>query len=173
MKSLAEQMAFYKAYHRDWRNRLTHFIGVPMIMLALLIAMSWARVAVGGVDVTLAMVFAAVVLIYYLILDVPLGLAMIAFTVVVLYVAGIIAAWPWPATGITAAVLFVVGWVFQLAGHAMEGRKPALVDNLFQIFIAPIFLMAELFMALGFKRELGERVEQLSRRHEPGQQASG
>ena len=32
MKSLEQQMAFYTAYHRDARNKATHFIGVPMIV---------------------------------------------------------------------------------------------------------------------------------------------
>jgi uncharacterized membrane protein YGL010W len=40
-----------------------------------------------------------------------------------------------------------------------EGRKPALTDNLFQIFIAPVFLMAEVFFALGLKRDVLEKVE--------------
>lgn len=167
MKNLAEQMAFYQAYHRDRRNRLTHFVGVPAIMLALLIAMSWARIEVSGIELSLAMAFAAVVMVYYLILDVPLALAMIAFTAFLLCVAEVVAAWPWPQAAGAAAALFVGGWVFQLAGHAFEGRKPALLDNLFQIFVAPIFLMAELFMGLGFRRELGEQVERLSRRHAP------
>jgi uncharacterized membrane protein YGL010W len=37
------------------------------------------------------------------------------------------------------AVLFVGGWLLQRAGHVFEGRKPALADNFFQIFVAPIF----------------------------------
>ena len=44
-----------------------------------------------------------------------------------------------------------------------EGRKPALADNLFQIFVAPIFLAAEVFFALGYKPQLHQRVLQLSR----------
>ena len=32
MKSLEQQMAFYAAYHRDTRNKLSHFIGVPLIV---------------------------------------------------------------------------------------------------------------------------------------------
>ena len=39
-------------------------------------------------------------------------------------------------------------------GHVFEGRRPALSDNLFQIFIAPVFLVAEVFFALGLKPDL-------------------
>jgi uncharacterized membrane protein YGL010W len=55
--------------------------------------------------------------------------------------------------------LFVGGWALQLWGHVYEGRKPALVDNLFQIFVAPIFLAAEVFFALGYKPALHAAVQ--------------
>jgi uncharacterized membrane protein YGL010W len=56
------------------------------------------------------------------------------------------------------ALLFVGGWRLQLIGHYFEGRKPALVDNVFQIFVAPIFLAAEVFFALGYKKNLRKNV---------------
>ena len=53
-------MAFYAAYHQDGRNKASHFIGVPMIMLALFVPLAWLQVQVSGVTVSAAMVFAAV-----------------------------------------------------------------------------------------------------------------
>ena len=47
----------------------------------------------------------------------------------------------------------------QLVGHVFEGRKPALADNLFQVFVAPIFLCAEVFFALGYKPALHAGVQ--------------
>ena len=60
---------------------------------------------------------------------------------------------------IVFAVFFVGGWVFQLAGHAWEGRRPALVDNLFQAFIGPMFPMAEPLIALGLKCDLKAAID--------------
>jgi uncharacterized membrane protein YGL010W len=57
------------------------------------------------------------------------------------------------------AVFFVGGWAFQLVGHAWEGRRPALADNLFQAFIGPMFLMAEVLMALGLKQDLKAAID--------------
>ena len=54
----------------------------------------------------------------------------------------------------TATAFFVGGWVFQLVGHVWEGRKPALLDNLMQIFVAPLFLMVEAAQMLGMRRDL-------------------
>ena len=56
-------------------------------------------------------------------------------------------------------MLFVGGWILQLIGHAFEGRKPALTQNLFQIFVAPLFLCAEVFFALGYKPSVRVAVE--------------
>jgi uncharacterized membrane protein YGL010W len=51
-------------------------------------------------------------------------------------------------------------------GHGFVGRKPALADNLFQIFVAPIFLAAEAAFALGLRHETRDAVEALSHRHD-------
>lgn len=156
MKTLDQQMAIYAAYHRNRWNKLTHFIGVPAIIFSILIPM--CRVPIGG-DLTLAHVFVGAVLAYYFLLDVPLALATTVATGALLYAAklaagsGIASGWIW------FGVFFVGGWILQLVGHVFEGRKPALADNLFQIFVAPIFLVAEIFFALGLKRDVLEKVE--------------
>ena len=134
VKTLEDQMATYAAYHQDARNKATHFVGVPLIMLALLVPLSWPELNF-------------------------FALGMLAVLGALIWLAELIAAgdaaraWTW------FAVLFVGGWILQLVGHLFEGRKPALADNLFQIFVAPIFLCAEIFFALGYKGRLQEAVQ--------------
>ncbi len=169
MKSLDEQMAVYAAYHGNRWNRLTHFIGVPAIVFSLLVPLSWIDLGAG---ITLARAFVAVVLAYYLLLDVAVALATAAVVGLILWAAELAAAqgisegWTW------CALFFVGGWAFQLVGHVFEGRKPALADNLFQIFIAPVFLVAEVFFALGLKRGLRERTQARLRQRPDAQQAA-
>jgi uncharacterized membrane protein YGL010W len=159
VKPIEEQMATYAAYHQDARNKATHFVGVPVIVLSLFIPLAWLRVDVGGVALSAAMLFAAAVLVYYFILDVPLALAMLLVFALLAWLGERIAmlggapGWTW------FAVLFVGGWILQLVGHVYEGRRPALTDNLFQIFVAPIFLVAEAFFALGYKPLLRDAVQ--------------
>src|SRR6266436_2221213 len=117
MKSLDEQMAIYAAYHRNRWNRLTHFIGVPAIVFAILIPMNWVSLGEG---VTLAHVFLGAVLAYYFLLDVPLALATAVATGALFYAAklaagtGIASGWTW------FGVFFVGGWIFQFVGHVLE-----------------------------------------------------
>jgi uncharacterized membrane protein YGL010W len=156
MKTLDQQMAVYSAYHRDRRNRLTHFIGVPAIIFAILVPMIWVPVGDG---LTLAHVFLGAVLAYYFLLDVPLAIATTVAACALYYAAKLAAGSGFASGWIWSGVFFVGGWIFQLVGHVFEGRRPALADNLFQIVIAPIFLMAELFFALGLKRDVRDKVE--------------
>jgi uncharacterized membrane protein YGL010W len=158
MKSLAQQMSVYQDYHRNARNKATHFVGVPAIVIAIMLVLSW--VPVGLHSLTLADVLVLPVLAYYFALDVPLALATTIAFGMLLGIAHQLDAVLSASQGWTAfAVLFVGGWIAQLIGHYFEGRKPALVDNLFQIVIAPIFLMAEVFFALGYKPALRHAVE--------------
>jgi len=159
MKSLAEHMAFYSSYHRDPRNRLTHFFGVPAIVYAILILMSYGWIPLGGVEISLAAIFVAVMLVYYLSLDWMLGLAMAVIFIPMCWAAQATAALGL-ATGLTVfGIVFVGGWIVQLIGHKFEGNRPALLDNLFQTLVSPIFLTAELFFMAGLKLPLKEEVE--------------
>jgi uncharacterized membrane protein YGL010W len=159
MKTLEDQMAFYAAYHQDARNKATHFLGVPAIMLSLFVPLSWLRLELGGVTVTGAMLLAGLVLAYYFFLDVALAVAAAVIGAVLVFAGDLIAREPTSVAMTWFSALFVGGWALQLAGHVFEGRKPALTDNLFQIFVAPIFLCAEVFFARGYKPDLHAAVQ--------------
>lgn len=154
----SSQLSTYAAYHRDPRNRATHFVGVPSITFAVLAAGSFVSLAtIGPLPVTLATVLAVSVMIYWMLLDPPLGALASLLHVPLIWLAhrtveqGVAAGWT------VIAITFVGGWAFQLVGHAIEGRRPALVDNLLQVFIAPLFLVTEAVRALGLRREIREQ----------------
>ena len=159
MKTLEDQMSFYAAYHQDPRNKATHFIGVPAIAFSLMVPLGWLRADVGGFALSGALVVAAVLVLYYLMLDLPLGLALAGMFALMLWAAEPLSRAPLATSATWFLVLFVGGWALQLWGHVYEGRRPALVDNLFQIFVAPIFLAAEAFFALGYKPQLRAAVQ--------------
>jgi uncharacterized membrane protein YGL010W len=155
MLTLKQQMQSYGAYHRDPRNKLTHFFGVPMVTFALFLFLGWFRFVDPRVlPITAATLFYLGVTVYYFRLDWRIALVQLPFTVALLLAADWVATWP---IGISASVFlatFVLGWIIQLAGHAMEGRRPALADNILQVFNAPLFLAVEALAMAGFRREL-------------------
>ena len=52
-------------------------------------------------------------------------------------------------------VLIVIGVAFQIIGHQVfERRQPALLDNPTHLLLGPMFVMAKLYIALGFRRIL-------------------
>lgn len=155
-----EQASMYLAYHRNPKNRATHYIGVPAISFAILIPMSWVHLfQLGDYTVSLSTLFLFSVSMMYLWMDLTVGLATALLFVPVLLLAEFAARTGLGTGGVIFAVAFVGGWIFQLIGHAFEGRKPALADNLFQIFVSPMFLVAELFFALGLKHDLQTEME--------------
>ena len=169
MKPLADQMAVYAAYHRDATNKAIHFVFVPLIVWSgmglLMLPGSWP---LGTIAITAALVVATAMLAYYLMLDLPLGVGM-----VVLFTLLYVTAWQARvAMGGAAWILFTAvfagSWVAQVVGHsAFEHRRPALADNLFQVFVAPIFVLAEWGFALGLRRPLHDEVQRGMARHLP------
>jgi uncharacterized membrane protein YGL010W len=165
MRNLTDQLAQYAEYHRDTRNIATHFVGIPMIVLALAVLLS--RPVLSGAGWPLAAVplspawllFGASTL-YYLVLDVPLGIMMAVVAALCLTFGAWLAQQGtalWLAGGIG---LFLVGWVFQFIGHvAYEHRKPAFVDDLVGLVIGPIFVLAEALFALGWRPALLAAIE--------------
>lgn len=85
-------IANYKAKHQHPLNRLTHSIGIPMIVISL-----------------------------------PL----VFFN------------WRW------AVALFVLGWIFQFIGHAIEGNQPAFFKNPVYLLIGPLWLVRRAASSVG------------------------
>lgn len=168
MTRLADRMASYGRYHRDRRNRLTHFVGVPLIVFSVLVLLSLSRVTLGGTELAVAWPALLILIGYYATLDAGLAAALAGVTLPMAWVAGLVAG-EGPATAYkTFLAGFLIGWAFQLLGHRMEGNRPALLDNLYQIVAAPIFLAGEVAFALGFKQQL--RREVAERIAEPAEQ---
>lgn len=154
------QLAIYASYHRDARNRATHFIGIPAIVFSILVPLALLRDS----GISAAMLVATLAVIGWIGLDRVIGLAMLVMIAPMLALAEWIAASYGSGTAWSVfAIFFIGGWVFQLVGHVWEGRRPALADNLFQAFIGPMFIMAEVLIALGLRRDLKATIDGVPR----------
>jgi uncharacterized membrane protein YGL010W len=150
------QLASYASVHRDWRNKATHFVGIPIIVFSLLLVLSLWTFEAGGRQWTVSLAVAIVAVLGWMALDLGVGIVMALIMAIAWYAAEALAG----ALGTPSAVwiafiaLFVGGWVLQFLGHHYEGKRPALLDNIFQGFIGPMFLVAETMVVMGQRSDL-------------------
>jgi uncharacterized membrane protein YGL010W len=167
MMSLKQQMQSYGAYHKDPRNKMTHFVGVPLVTFSLFLALGWFRfVRPDILPITAATLFYLGVVIYYLRLDWAVALMQLPITLTLLMISDWVARLPFSRSFSLFLATFVLGSIIQLVGHAIEGRRPALADNILQVFNAPLFLTIEVLAALKLRKDLYES-ENLNYSHSP------
>jgi len=164
MKTDVEQLSTYKSVHLNRNNIRTHFIGVPMIVWALMVLLSLVQLplTIPSLDspLTLAMVAFTGVLIYYFMLNISLAIGQIVFIVPALYSAHLVSL---TTNAVLIAVgVFVIGWIIQFIGHHYEKAKPAFVDDLNQLLIGPLFVMAETFFMFGALKKLEDEITPLA-----------
>src|SRR3954471_10313417 len=103
------QLAFYARYHRDPRNCVTHYLGIPMLFLAAILPLQDSHVGIGSLQLPLAVVLVLPVVIVWMVLDLGVGAALLVLLVCPLFAAAHIIVdaggprWMWS----TAAALFV------------------------------------------------------------------
>lgn len=158
MKSVVEQLSTYKSVHLNRKNIRTHFVGVPMIIWSIALLLASFSFGVESafinnyfgfehVSFTLAGIFSVGVLIYYLILSLPLGiLAFVLFGPLMWSVHHVV---HMEYHIVIAISVFVIGWVIQFIGHHYEKAKPAFMDDINQLLIGPLFVIAEIYFLLG------------------------
>lgn len=160
MKTLVEHLSQYAEYHRDRRNIATHFVGIPLIVLAVAELLSRPGLELAGLWLSPAALVAAAAAIFYLRLDLRYGLLMSALLLLSLWFGAALAVQSttlWLSVGV---VLFVIGWIIQFVGHYYEGRKPAFVDDLMGLLVGPLFVVAELGFMLGLRKDVEQAVEE-------------
>jgi len=149
------QLASYASVHRSGRNKATHFVGIPIIVFSLLLILALWRIHPAGREVSMALLVAIVAVLGWMALDFGIGLIMAALMVPTWYAAEALAGALGPSSTVVAfGVLFIGGWALQFLGHHYEGKRPALLDNIFQGFIGPMFLVAETLVASGYRADL-------------------
>ena len=152
------QLGAYAAVHRDWRNKATHFVGIPIIVFSLLLVLSLWRFELGGREWTMSLAVAIVAVLGWMALDLGIGLVMALLMAIAWFAAEALAGSLGSASALWMAfiALFVGGWALQFVGHHYEGKRPALLDNIFQGFIGPMFLVAESLVVMGQCSDLAD-----------------
>jgi uncharacterized membrane protein YGL010W len=158
------QLIDYAEAHRDHVNGVMHVIGNPIIFVGVVLPLCLVPVTVFGIQTSLAPILVIPALLLWMSWDVGLGLGIAVASIPLLWIAAAIAAsvsvvWLW----IIAVTLFVLGWVMQIVGHQVfEGKRPTALNNPVQSLIAPMYMVAKLYIALGFRADLAAVLREAS-----------
>ena len=145
MRTVAEWLGEYGASHENPTNKLLHWLCVPPIVLSVM-GFLWslpvpAAFAAASPWLNWATLAAAAALIYYLLLSPALAAGVLIAFVVLLWITQRLAHLPWPLW-LTSVVIFVVAWIGQFVGHAVEGKRPSFFKDLQFLLIGPLWLLA-------------------------------
>ncbi len=135
MRRIDALLADYGSSHRARGNLACHAVGITLIVFGTLSLLRTVPIAGGwtGSEALLAAAF-----VFYLTLDGPLGLAVVAAGAILDLAALALGDWR------VGAAAFAAGWIFQAIGHAVyERNSPAFVRNLVHLAIGPGFLLNE------------------------------
>ena len=153
----------YAEYHRDRRNILTHFVGVPMIVFGvgvLLAGWQFTQFTLAGVALTPAWVVFVLAAAWYLTRGhLGIGLATTISVGLLMVLAHRVSGGPlatWLAWGLG---FFAVGWGIQFIGHYYEGKKPAFADDIVGLLVGPMFVVLEMLAPLGLFKDLMAGIE--------------
>lgn len=152
MRDVADWLSEYGASHKNATNELLHWVCVPTIVLSLF-GLLWSLPVPEVFTATSswlnwATLTAAAVLVYYLALAASLAAGILIAFILLLLLTRWLGTLPWPLW-LTSLVIFVVAWIGQFIGHAIEGKRPSFFKDAQFLLIGPLWLMAAAYRRLG------------------------
>jgi uncharacterized membrane protein YGL010W len=155
MRTAAQWLYEYGDSHRNHTNKALHWICVPVIAWCVL-GLLWSlpfpqavRAEHPAVNWGSLAVLAA--LLYYALLSIRLAFGAFLLLLAMLWsidrldhLQGI------PLRSI-CIVLFVLAWIGQFIGHAIEGKRPSFFKDVQFLMIGPLWLLADVYRRLGVR----------------------
>ncbi len=156
---LVERLAGFAMVHDRRGNVVCHAFGVPLLFLAAAVLLGLLRVHVGHLVLTVADAAWAALAVAWIRLDMRLGAVTALAALLVLVLGNHLASEGW-FDGLLAAVTFaILGLGFELAGHAIEATRPAVLTDRRAAIVAPLFLVASAAFAMGRCEVLAEDID--------------
>jgi uncharacterized membrane protein YGL010W len=155
MRTADQWLDDYGDSHRNHANKALHWICVPVIAWCVL-GLLWSLPFPNSIRAlhpaaNWASITVLAALIYYSLLSIPLALGTLPLLLAFL--------WSIDWLDRTAAVplwsisvfLFVVAWIGQFIGHAIEGKRPSFFKDIQFLMIGPLWLLADVYRRLGIR----------------------
>ena len=152
MRTVEQWFGEYGESHQNPRNELLHIVCVPAIVLSVIGFLWFIPVPATFSEISpwlnWATLVTAAAIVYYFSLSVALGLGAATGLAILLYAVSWLSALAWPLW-ITSLTIFVVAWIGQFIGHAIEGKRPSFFKDLQFLLIGPLWLLGHLYRRLG------------------------
>ncbi len=138
MRKVDELFARYGESHTNPANEAIHWVCVPLITWSVLAALWAASPMAAYVGIGLSVAF-------YAWLSPSIAIGMLAVFALMI----------WPLTAaqynvlLTAVAVFVVAWLGQFIGHAIEGKKPSFFEDVKFLLVGPAWLLHFVYRKLG------------------------
>jgi uncharacterized membrane protein YGL010W len=155
MRTVDQWLSEYGDSHRNPTNKWLHWVCVPVILWCVL-GLLWitpfpAAIREAIPPANWATVVVAAGFVYYLVLSLPLALGILPVLLLML--------WSLDALSHVSSVplwtiftgLFVLAWIGQFIGHAIEGKRPSFFQDIQFLMIGPLWLAADLYRRLGMR----------------------
>jgi len=155
MRTASQWLDEYGSSHRNPTNKALHWICVPVIMwcvlgfLWLLPFPSISKLYLPGANWAGVVVVAA--LLYYSMLSIRLALGALMLFLVFLWSIDRFVHYGVAPLWIACAGLFVIAWIGQFVGHAVEGKRPSFFKDIQFLMVGPLWLLADLYRRLGIR----------------------
>lgn len=154
MRTVQQWFDEYSESHRHPRNELLHIVCVPAIVTTV-IGFLWAiplPAAFGAISpwVNLGTAGVAAAIVFYFTLSFRLGVGATIALISMLFVVSWLDTLSWPLWQ-TCLLIFVIGWIGQFVGHAIEGKRPSFAKDIVFLLIGPLWLLGHLYRRLGIR----------------------
>jgi uncharacterized membrane protein YGL010W len=142
----------YSESHRNLSNEILHWICVPAILVSVLGLMACLPVPAGWREISPYMHWGSVLALagiaYYFLVSVPLAFGMILVMLALLSVVRWLSSFSTPLW-MTCIAIFVVAWIGQFIGHAIEGKRPSFLKDVQFLMIGPMWLLSHIYRRVG------------------------
>ncbi len=152
MRTVEQWFGEYGESHSNPRNELLHIICVPPIVLTVIgflwsipVPAAFAEISPWLNWATIAIVAGHRLLLH---LSVTLGIGAAIALGILAYIVRWLDTLAWPLW-LTCLVIFVVAWIGQFIGHAIEGKRPSFFKDMQFLLIGPLWLLGHLYRRLG------------------------
>lgn len=150
MRGIDSWLREYGESHGHGLNKLLHWLCVPAIVFSLL-GLLWELKTPAPLDMLLpgnwAITVVLVGLVYYFLLSPRLALGMVVFSGCLLLFISWLSRQTVELWQISLAV-FMLAWIGQFIGHAVEAKRPSFFRDLQFLLIGPLWLLAALYRKL-------------------------